>query len=74
MTYKSTVYDLFGEKATCTSRPSVSAHRPSQRTCRSYYAWELVTEPKDSAMKVRAAVAHRAGAPLTIETVDLEGP
>ncbi len=25
-------------------------------------------------MKVRAAVAHRAGAPLTIETVDLEGP
>ncbi|MGO8915776.1 MAG: S-(hydroxymethyl)glutathione dehydrogenase/class III alcohol dehydrogenase [Stellaceae bacterium] len=25
-------------------------------------------------MKVRAAVAHRAGAPLSIETVDLEGP
>ena len=25
-------------------------------------------------MKTRAAVAHRAGAPLTIETVDLEGP
>src|SRR5512137_3130638 len=25
-------------------------------------------------MKVRAAVAHRAGAPLTVETVDLEGP
>ncbi|MBS7456471.1 S-(hydroxymethyl)glutathione dehydrogenase/class III alcohol dehydrogenase [Coralloluteibacterium stylophorae] len=25
-------------------------------------------------MQVRAAVAHRAGAPLTIETVDLEGP
>ena len=25
-------------------------------------------------MKVRAAVSHRAGAPLTIETVDLEGP
>jgi S-(hydroxymethyl)glutathione dehydrogenase/alcohol dehydrogenase len=25
-------------------------------------------------MKSRAAVAHRAGAPLTIETVDLEGP
>jgi S-(hydroxymethyl)glutathione dehydrogenase/alcohol dehydrogenase len=25
-------------------------------------------------MKVKAAVAHRAGAPLTIETVDLEGP
>jgi len=25
-------------------------------------------------MKVRAAVAHRAGAPLTIETVDLDGP
>jgi len=25
-------------------------------------------------MKVRAAVAHRAGAPLTIETVELEGP
>ncbi|HEY8379688.1 MAG TPA: alcohol dehydrogenase catalytic domain-containing protein, partial [Nannocystis sp.] len=25
-------------------------------------------------MKVQAAVAHRAGAPLTIETVDLEGP
>ena len=25
-------------------------------------------------MKVRAAVAHKAGAPLTIETVDLEGP
>jgi len=25
-------------------------------------------------MKVRAAVAHRAAAPLTIETVDLEGP
>ncbi|HEY6912309.1 MAG TPA: S-(hydroxymethyl)glutathione dehydrogenase/class III alcohol dehydrogenase [Myxococcales bacterium] len=25
-------------------------------------------------MKVKAAVAHRSGAPLTIETVDLEGP
>jgi S-(hydroxymethyl)glutathione dehydrogenase / alcohol dehydrogenase len=25
-------------------------------------------------MKVQAAVAHKAGAPLTIETVDLEGP
>jgi S-(hydroxymethyl)glutathione dehydrogenase/alcohol dehydrogenase len=25
-------------------------------------------------MKVRAAIAHKAGAPLTIETVDLEGP
>jgi S-(hydroxymethyl)glutathione dehydrogenase/alcohol dehydrogenase len=25
-------------------------------------------------MKTRAAVAHRAGAPLTIETVDVEGP
>ncbi|RPJ46922.1 MAG: S-(hydroxymethyl)glutathione dehydrogenase/class III alcohol dehydrogenase [Betaproteobacteria bacterium] len=25
-------------------------------------------------MKVKAAVAHRAGAPLTIETVDLDGP
>ncbi|MDP1672520.1 MAG: alcohol dehydrogenase catalytic domain-containing protein, partial [Burkholderiales bacterium] len=25
-------------------------------------------------MKTRAAVAHKAGAPLTIETVDLDGP
>jgi len=25
-------------------------------------------------MDVRAAVAHKAGAPLTIETVKLEGP
>ena len=25
-------------------------------------------------MKVKAAVAHKAGAPLAIETVDLEGP
>ena len=25
-------------------------------------------------MKVKAAVAHQAGAPLTIETVDLDGP
>jgi S-(hydroxymethyl)glutathione dehydrogenase/alcohol dehydrogenase len=25
-------------------------------------------------MKVKAAVAHKAGAPLTIETVDLDGP
>jgi len=25
-------------------------------------------------MKTRAAVAHRAGAPLTIETVEIEGP
>jgi S-(hydroxymethyl)glutathione dehydrogenase/alcohol dehydrogenase len=25
-------------------------------------------------MKVKAAVAHKAGAPLSIETVDLEGP
>ena len=25
-------------------------------------------------MKVRAAVAHKAGAPLSIETVDLAGP
>jgi S-(hydroxymethyl)glutathione dehydrogenase/alcohol dehydrogenase len=29
---------------------------------------------KESAMKVRAAVAHKAGAPLSIETVDLAGP
>ena len=25
-------------------------------------------------MKVRAAIAHKAGSPLTIETVDLDGP
>ncbi len=25
-------------------------------------------------MKVKAAVAHKAGAPLSIETVDLDGP
>src|SRR5262245_37277230 len=25
-------------------------------------------------MKTRAAIAHKAGAPLTIETVDIEGP
>ncbi|HZN25306.1 MAG TPA: alcohol dehydrogenase catalytic domain-containing protein, partial [Burkholderiales bacterium] len=25
-------------------------------------------------MKVKAAVAHKAGVPLTIETVDLDGP
>ena len=25
-------------------------------------------------MQVRAAVAHKAGAPLVVETVDLEGP
>jgi hypothetical protein len=25
-------------------------------------------------MKAKAAVAHKAGAPLTIETVDVEGP
>ena len=25
-------------------------------------------------MKVKAAVAHKAGAPLAIETVDLDGP
>ena len=25
-------------------------------------------------MQVKAAVAHKAGAPLTIETVDLDGP
>ena len=25
-------------------------------------------------MKIKAAVAHRAGSPLAIETVDLEGP
>ncbi len=25
-------------------------------------------------MKIKAAVAHRANAPLSIETVDLEGP
>src|SRR5436190_4490169 len=29
---------------------------------------------QEAAMKVRAAVAHKAGAPLTIETVDLAGP
>jgi S-(hydroxymethyl)glutathione dehydrogenase/alcohol dehydrogenase len=29
---------------------------------------------KEQAMKVRAAVAHKAGAPLSIETVDLGGP
>src|SRR5216683_6358950 len=28
----------------------------------------------NSCMKVRAAVAHKAGAPLEIETVDLDGP
>ncbi len=29
---------------------------------------------KDKAMETRAAVAHKAGEPLTIETVELEGP
>src|SRR5512144_1105278 len=33
-----------------------------------------VSPPKGGTMKVKAAVAHRAGAPLTIETVDLDGP
>jgi S-(hydroxymethyl)glutathione dehydrogenase/alcohol dehydrogenase len=31
-------------------------------------------EGKDAAMKVKAAVAHRAGAPLEVTTVDLDGP
>src|SRR5690606_10079217 len=30
--------------------------------------------PKEPAMKTRAAVAHAAGKPLTIETLDLGGP
>ena len=38
------------------------------------YAWAIAIDPKDPAMKVRAAVAHKAGAPLAIEMVDLEGP
>jgi hypothetical protein len=35
---------------------------------------ERVTHHQGEFMKVKAAVAHKAGAPLTIETVDLEGP
>ncbi len=38
------------------------------------YAWLIAIDSKDPAMKVRAAVAHQAGAPLCIEMVDLEGP
>jgi hypothetical protein len=33
-----------------------------------------IRTPGDDAMDVRAAVAHKAGAPLTIETVQLAGP
>jgi S-(hydroxymethyl)glutathione dehydrogenase/alcohol dehydrogenase len=33
-----------------------------------------VMHPEELAMKIRAAVAHQAGKPLTIETVDLAGP
>src|SRR5258708_10365927 len=33
-----------------------------------------VTKPKGASMQVRAAVAHKAGMPLTIETVELDGP
>ena len=34
----------------------------------------LSTGKRSHRMKTRAAVAWKAGAPLTIETVDLEGP
>jgi S-(hydroxymethyl)glutathione dehydrogenase / alcohol dehydrogenase len=33
-----------------------------------------VADEEGHAMEVRAAVAHRAGAPLTVETVQLDGP
>ncbi|MFW7348714.1 MAG: S-(hydroxymethyl)glutathione dehydrogenase, partial [Pigmentiphaga sp.] len=32
------------------------------------------TPPKEQPMKTKAAIAWKAGAPLTIEEVDLEGP
>src|SRR5207344_368553 len=34
----------------------------------------LRADTEEQAMKVRAAVAHKAGAPLVVETVDLAGP
>src|SRR5690349_19776380 len=43
------------------SRPAPGMSEPSPPT-------------EGGAMKVKAAVAHKAGASLTIETVDLEGP
>ncbi len=49
--------------------PSAGAHsREATRRCRRHVLGYAAP------MKVRAAVAHKAGSPLTIETVDLEGP
>lgn len=39
-----------------------------------YMIADLINFFQDDCMQVKAAVAHQAGAPLTIETVDLEGP
>jgi S-(hydroxymethyl)glutathione dehydrogenase / alcohol dehydrogenase len=39
-----------------------------------YYASRTQRENRSLGMKTRAAVAWKAGAPLTIETVDLQGP
>src|SRR5262249_54406474 len=36
--------------------------------------WVFLALPAGQRMKTKAAIAYKAGAPLTIETVDVEGP
>jgi S-(hydroxymethyl)glutathione dehydrogenase/alcohol dehydrogenase len=53
--------------------PAFPAGPPPPRQSTAISRSEKITS-KDSYMKTKAAIAWRAGAPLTIEEVDLEGP
>jgi S-(hydroxymethyl)glutathione dehydrogenase / alcohol dehydrogenase len=55
------------------SSSAVRTSRPHGRQWRLHAAAHGRANQEED-VKVRAAVAHRAGAPLSIETVDLEGP
>src|ERR1041385_108393 len=66
------------------SRPSTSCLLSERRGCpahkgvharlRRAMAGHDSKETGDASMKTRAAVAWKAGEPLTIETIDIEGP
>jgi S-(hydroxymethyl)glutathione dehydrogenase/alcohol dehydrogenase len=58
----------------CARGSVADAPRAVRKTRTLRYSNRARNIPAGVSMKVKAAVAHKAGAPLTIETVDLEGP
>ena len=56
------------------ARPEDAGTRLQSRAPTGNMAPGHTGEPGETVMDVRAAVAHRAGAPLAIETVRLDGP